>query len=168
MALREIRETGDPVLNKISKKVKEMTPRTAELIEDMYDTMREANGVGLAAPQVGILKRIVVMEVEEGETYTLINPEIKEQDGEQTGYEGCLSVPGMTGIVTRPEHVVCEALNEKMEPYTIDAHGLLARCICHELEHLDGHLYPEIAEEMMTNEELERREAEMKEQEEQE
>ena len=166
MALREIRETGDPVLNKISKNVKEMTPRTADLIGDMYETMRAANGVGLAAPQVGILKRIVVMEVEEGETYTLINPVITEQDGEQTGYEGCLSVPGMTGIVTRPEHVVCEALNEKMEPFTIDAHGLLARCICHELAHLDGHLYPEVASEMMTNEELERREAEESEEEE--
>lgn len=166
MALREIRETGDPVLNKVSKQVKEMTPRTMELIGDMYETMREANGVGLAAPQVGILKRIVVIEVEEGETYTLINPVITEEDGEQTGYEGCLSVPGMTGIVTRPEHVVCEALNENMEPVTVDAHGLLARCICHELEHLDGHLYPEIAEEMMTNEELQRREQEEEEAEE--
>ncbi len=168
MALREIRETGDPVLNKKSKPVREMTPRVAELIGDMYDTMREADGVGLAAPQVGILKRIVVIEVEEGVSYTLINPSILSEEGEQTGYEGCLSVPGMTGIVTRPEHVVCEALNEKMEPYTIDAHGLLARCICHELAHLDGHLYPEIAEEMMTNEELAQREQEAAEEEEEE
>ena len=166
MALRNVREIGDPILEKICRPVKEMNDRTRELIADMFDTMHESNGVGLAAPQVGILKRIVVMEVEEGETYTLINPVITEQDGEQTGYEGCLSVPGMTGVVTRPEHVVCEALNEKMEPYTIDAHGLLARCICHELAHLDGHLYPEVASEMMTNEELERREAEESEKEE--
>ena len=166
MALRNVREIGDPILEKICRPVKEMNDRTRELIADMFDTMHESNGVGLAAPQVGILKRIVVMEVEEGETYTLINPVITEQDGEQTGYEGCLSVPGMTGIVTRPEHVVCEALNEKMEPFTIDAHGLLARCICHELAHLDGHLYPEVASEMMTNEELERREAEESEEEE--
>ena len=137
------------------KKVKEMTPRTKELIGDMYETMREANGVGLAAPQVGILKRIVVIEVEEGETYTLINPVITEEDGEQTGYEGCLSVPGMTGIVTRPEHVVCEALNEKMEPIEIEGVELMARAICHELDHLEGKVYVDLVEgELYDNDDL--------------
>lgn len=160
MARRTIREIGDPILGKQAKEVREMTDRTRALIADMYETMREANGVGLAAPQIGILKRIVVIEVEEGKPYTLINPVIVQRDGEQTGYEGCLSVPGKTGVVTRPQHVVCEALDEDMQPYTIDAQDLLARCICHELDHLDGHLYPEIAEEMMTNEELEELEAE--------
>ena len=155
MAIRTIREIGDPILKKKAKEVKEMTERTRELIADMFETMRSANGVGLAAPQVGILKRIVVIECEEGQSYTLINPVIRESDGEQTGYEGCLSVPGKTGIVTRPEHVICDALDENMESCTIEGEGLLARCICHELDHLDGQLYPEIAEEMMNNEELE-------------
>lgn len=158
MALRTIRETGDPILTKKAKEVREMTPRVKELIADMFDTLHEADGVGLAAPQVGILKRIVVIECEEGHPYTLINPVIREQDGEQTGYEGCLSVPGMTGVVTRPNHVICEALNENMEPYTIEAEDLLARCICHELDHLEGHLFTEIASEVLTNEELEERE----------
>ena len=160
MARRTIREIGDPILEKRAKEVREMTDRTRELIADMHETMRDANGVGLAAPQIGILKRIVVIEDEEGKPYTLINPVIVQRDGEQTGYEGCLSVPGKTGVVTRPQHVVCEALNEDMRPCTIDAQDLLARCICHELDHLDGHLYPEIAEEMMSNEELEALEAE--------
>ena len=161
MALRNVREIGDPILEKICRPVKEMNDRTRELIADMFDTMHESNGVGLAAPQVGILKRIVVIEVEEGESYVLINPEITAQDGEQTGYQGCLSVPGKTGVVTRPEHVVCNAMNEEMEPYTIEAEGLLARCICHELDHLDGHLYVELAgDQLYDNEELEQMEAE--------
>ena len=161
MALRTIREMGDPVLEKKAKAIKEVTPRIRTLAEDMLETMYETGGVGLAAPQVGILKRIVVIEVEEGEPYVLINPEITAQDGEQTGYEGCLSVPGKTGVVTRPEHVVCKAMNEEMEPYTIEAEGLLARCICHELDHLDGHLYVELAgDQLYDNEELEQMEAE--------
>ena len=102
MAVRQIRVIGDEILNKKCKPVKEMTDRTKELIEDMFETMYEANGVGLAAPQVGILKRIVVIDVEDGYQYVLINPEIIEQDGEQPGYEGCLRVPGTTGVVTRP------------------------------------------------------------------
>ena len=134
---------------------------------DLEDTLRANRDrcVGMAANMIGHKKRIIIVSTGFADI-VMINPVITEQDGEQTGYEGCLSVPGMTGIVTRPEHVVCEALNEKMEPFTIDAHGLLARCICHELAHLDGHLYPEIASEMMTNEELERREAEESEEEE--
>ena len=160
MALRNIREIGDPILNQRAKEVREMTPNLRALIEDMVETMRHANGVGLAAPQVGVLKRLVVIECEEGELHVLINPEIVERDGEQTGYEGCLSVPGKTGIVTRPNHVKVKALNENMEPVTVEGEGLLARALCHELDHLDGHLYTEMAEELYTNEELEEMQAE--------
>ena len=163
MSLRLIRELGDPVLGKKAKAVKEMTPKLRELIEDMKETMYDSDGVGLAAPQVGMLKRIVVIDVsmEQDQPIVMINPEIIEKDGEQTGYEGCLSVPGKTGVVTRPEHVVCNAMNEEMEPYTIEAEGLLARCICHELDHLDGHLYVELAgDQLYDNEELEQMEAE--------
>jgi peptide deformylase len=137
-----------------------MTPNLRALIEDMVETMRHANGVGLAAPQVGVLKRLVVIECEEGELHVLINPEIIARDGEQTGYEGCLSVPGKTGIVTRPNHVKVKALNENMEPVTVEGEELLARALCHELDHLDGHLYTEMAEELYTNEELEAMQAE--------
>ena len=160
MALRNIREIGDPILNQRAKEVREMTPNLRALIEDMVETMRHANGVGLAAPQVGVLKRLVVIECEEGELHVLINPEIVERDGEQTGYEGCLSDPGKTGIVTRPNHVKVKALNENMEPVTVEGEELLARALCHELDHLDGHLYTEMAEELYTNEELEEMQAE--------
>ena len=160
MALRNIREIGDPILNQRAKEVREMTPNLRALIEDMVETMRHANGVGLAAPQVGVLKRLVVIECEEGELHVLTNPEIVERDGEQTGYEGCLSVPGKTGIVTRPNHVKVKALNENMEPVTVEGEELLARALCHVLDHLDGHLYTEMAEELYTNEELEEMQAE--------
>ena len=160
MALRNIREIGDPILNQRAKEVREMTPNLRALIEDMVETMRHANGVGLAAPQVGVLKRLVVIECEEGELHVLINPEIIARDGEQTGYEGCLSVPGKTGIVTRPNHVKVKALNENMEPVTVEGEELLARALCHELDHLDGHLYTEMAEGLYTNEELEAMQAE--------
>lgn len=143
MALRNIREMGDEVLNKVCKEVKEITPRTRELIEDMIDTMYEANGVGLAAPQVGVLKRIVVIDVTGDDLHILINPRIVESSGEQTGQEGCLSVPGKSGEVTRPNYVKAVALDEKMRPIEIEATELLARAICHELDHLDGHLYVE-------------------------
>lgn len=146
MAIRNVREIGDPVLNKISKEVKEITDRTRELIEDMFDTMYEANGVGLAAPQVGILKRIVVIDVTGEDPYLLINPIILETSGEQTGNEGCLSVPGKTGIVTRPNYVKVKAYDENLEPFELEGTELLARAICHELEHLDGHLYVEKVE----------------------
>ena len=160
MALRNIREIGDPILNQRAKEVREMTPNLRALIEDMVETMHHANGVGLAAPQVGVLKRLVVIECEEGELHVLINPEIIARDGEQTGYEGWLSVPGKTGIVTRPNHVKVKALNENMEPVTVEGEELLARALCHELDHLDGHLYTEMAEELYTNEELEAMQAE--------
>ncbi len=156
MALRNIRERGEAVLGKICKEVKEMTPRTAELIEDMFDTMYEANGVGLAAPQVGILKRIFIVDVTGEDPYLFINPKILETSGEQTGHEGCLSVPGKTGIVTRPNYVKVGAYNEKMEYFEMEAEELLARAICHENDHLDGHLYVEKVEgRLMDVEELE-------------
>ena len=145
MALRTIRVEGDPVLTKISRPVDKMTPRIQDLITDMLDTMYEAMGVGLAAPQVGILKRIVVIDVGDG-PIILINPEIIEKSGEQTGDEGCLSVPGMSGQVTRPDHVKVKALNEDMEEVVYEGEGLLARAFCHELDHLDGHMYTELVE----------------------
>ena len=145
MAVREIRTMGDDVLAKTCKEVKAMTPRTRILIEDMIDTMYEAMGVGLAAPQVGILKRIVVIDVGEG-PMVLINPVILETSGEQTGDEGCLSVPGKAGQVTRPNYVKVKALNEDMEEVIYEGEELLARAFCHEIDHLDGHLYVEKVE----------------------
>ena len=145
MALRTIRVQGDPVLEKVCKPVKETTPKIGELIEDMLDTMYEANGVGLAAPQVGILKRIVVIDVGEG-PIVMINPVILETSGEQTGDEGCLSIPGKAGQVTRPNYVKARAYDENMEEYEIEGTELLARAICHETDHLDGHLYVEKVE----------------------
>ena len=146
MAIRNIREIGDPVLNKVCKEVKEVTPRTLELIQDMVETMYDANGVGLAAPQVGILKRIVVIDCTGEDLLVMINPKIIETSGEQTGGEGCLSVPGKSGSVTRPNYVKAIAYNENMELYEIEGTELLARAICHELDHLDGHLYVEKVE----------------------
>lgn len=151
MAIRNIREIGDPVLNKVCKEVKEVTDRTRELIEDMLDTMYEADGVGLAAPQVGILKRIVVIDVTGEDPHILINPVILEKSGEQTGNEGCLSVPGKTGIVTRPNYVKVRAYDTELKPFELEGTELLARAICHELEHLDGHLYVEKVEGELMN-----------------
>ena len=145
MALRTIRIQGDPVLTKKCREITEMTPKLMTLIEDMLDTMYEANGVGLAAPQVGILKRIVVIDVGEGPV-VMINPEIIESSGEQTGDEGCLSLPGKAGVVTRPNYVRARAFDENMEEYEIEGTELLARAICHELDHLDGHMYTEKVE----------------------
>mgnify|MGYP000712694038 FL=1 len=145
MAIRVIRTEEDPVLRKISKPVKEVTPKIITLIDDMLDTMYEAMGVGLAAPQVGILKRIVVIDVGEG-PIVLINPEIIEKSGEQTGDEGCLSVPGMAGQVTRPNYVKVKAQDEDMNEVEYEGEGLLARAFCHELDHLDGHMYTELVE----------------------
>lgn len=146
MAIRNIREIGEEVLTKKCKMVTEMTPRTRELIEDMLDTMYEANGVGLAAPQVGILKRIVVIDTTGEDPYIFINPRIVESSGEQVGQEACLSVPGKTGQVTRPNYVRVEALEVNMKEIQVEGTELLARAICHELDHLDGHLYVEKVE----------------------
>lgn len=146
MAVREVREIGDPILNKICKEVKEVNERTLELIDDMFETMYETNGVGLAAPQVGILKRIVVIDTTGEDPVVMINPRILETSGEQTGYEGCLSVPGKSGTVTRPNYVKAVAYDENMEEFVIEGTELMARAICHELDHLDGHLYTEKVE----------------------
>ncbi len=146
MAIRNIREFGDPVLNKVCKEVAEVTPRTRELIQDMLDTMYAAGGVGLAAPQVGILKRIVVIDVTGEDPHILINPRIVETEGTQTGSEGCLSFPGKAGDVTRPNYVKCEAFDADMNKITLEGTELLARAICHECDHLEGHLYTEKVE----------------------
>ena len=146
MAIRNIRTLGDDILRAKAKEITEMTPRIEELIDDMFETMYENNGVGLAAPQVGVRKRVVVIDVEDGNQYVLINPEILETSGSQTGQEGCLSVPGKCGQVTRADHVKAKALNENMEEYVIEADGLLARCILHECDHLDGKLYVDLVE----------------------
>lgn len=143
MALRKIREMGDPVLDKVCKPVTEITPRTKFLIDDMIETMYDAEGVGLAANQVGVLKRIVVIDTTGEDLHVFINPEILETSGEQEGYEGCLSVPGKSGVVKRPNYVKVKALNEQMEEFILEGEELLARALCHEIEHLDGHLYVE-------------------------
>ena len=145
MALRKIRTEGDPVLTKVSRPVTEMTPKLRTLIFDMLDTMYEEMGVGLAAPQVGILKRVVTIDVGDG-PMVLINPEILETSGEQTGDEGCLSVPGMAGQVTRPNYVKVKALDENMEEVVYEGTELLARAFCHEIDHLDGKMYTELVE----------------------
>lgn len=153
MAIREIRKEGDPILRKECKDVKDMSERTRLLIDDMFDTMYEANGVGLAAPQVGILKKIFVVDVgmEEPEPYVFINPEILEKSGEQTDNEGCLSVPGYQGKVTRAEHVRVRAFDENMEEFEIEADGLFARCIQHEEDHLHGRLYIDLVDGELTD-----------------
>ena len=145
MAIREIRVVGDDILTKKCKEVKMITPRTETLIFDMLDTMYEEMGVGLAAPQGGILKRIVVIDVGEGPV-VMVNPVILETSGEQTGDEGCLSIPGKAGQVTRPNYVKVHAFDENMEEYEIEGTELMARAMCHEIDHLDGHLYVEKVE----------------------
>ena len=145
MALRTIRLLGDPVLGKVCREVKEMTPKTKILIEDMLDTMYDACGVGLAAPQVGVLRRIVTIDIGDG-PIVMINPRILSSDGEQTDGEGCLSLPGKAGKVTRPNHVSARAFDEDMQEYEIEATELLARAICHEIDHLEGHMYTELVE----------------------
>lgn len=156
MAVRQIRLIGDDILTKKCKPVKEMTPRIEELIEDMFETMYENYGVGLAAPQIGVLKQIVVIDVDDGNQYVLINPEIIETDGTQTGMEGCLSVPGKSGVVTRPNYVKVKAMDETMNWYELEGEELLARAICHECAHLSGELYVDLVEgELLDNQTLE-------------
>ena len=141
MAKLQIRKVGDEVLRKVCRPVEEITPRILTLLDDMTETMRAADGCGLAAPQVGILRRIVVIEVEEGKVIELINPKIIATAGEQEGPEGCLSVPGRQGIVKRPKHVTVRATNRHGEVFEMSGSDLLARAFCHELDHLDGKLY---------------------------
>ena len=145
MAIRQIRVQGDEVLEKVCRPVKEITPRIATLIEDMIDTMYEYDGVGLAAPQVGILRRIAVIDIGEG-PIVLVNPEVIATSGEQTGEEGCLSLPGKSGQVTRPNYAKVRAFNENMEEYEVEGEELLARALLHEIDHLDGHMYTEKVE----------------------
>ena len=141
MAIRNVRIQGDKVLEKKCKEVKEMPPRIRALLDDMFETMYDQSGVGLAAPQVGVLKRIVVIDTTGEDPYVLINPVIEETSGEQRGYEGCLSLPGKSGIVTRPNYVRVRALDENMQEYVLEGEELLARAICHECDHLDGIMY---------------------------
>lgn len=145
MALRNIRILGDEILKKQAKEVTEMTPKIEELIDDMFETMYDANGCGLAAPQVGIRKRIVVIDCGD-QPLVLINPEILETSGEQTGQEGCLSVPGKVGIVTRPNYAKVKALDKNMDEIIVEGTELLARCLCHEIDHLNGIMYVDKAE----------------------
>ena len=155
MAIRNIRTLGDEILTKTAKEVTEMTPRLKELIDDMFETMYETNGVGLAAPQVGIRKQVVVIDCGD-DPIVLINPKVLETSGSQTGYEGCLSVPGKTGVVTRPDYAKVSALNEDMEEITVEGEGLLARCLLHEIDHLNGIVYVDKVEgELLDASELE-------------
>jgi peptide deformylase len=148
MALRKIVTEGDPILAKRCKTVPEVTDRIRQLIDDMVETMHDAQGVGLAAPQVGILKRVVVVDVQDGNVYELVNPEIVESEGDQFGEEGCLSVPGLVGSVHRPERVKVSALDRNGERVEYEGTGLLARAFCHELDHLEGTLFNSKAEDL--------------------
>ena len=159
MALGKIRVYGDEILTKKCREGREMTPRLKELVEDMLETMYQAEGVGLAAPQVGVLKRIVVIDVGEG-PITLVNPKIVEQDGEQEGSEGCLSVPGKAGLVVRPNHVIVEGYDADMNPVTVEGEELLARALCHELDHLDGIVYTSLVKGELYDTDVEEEESE--------
>ena len=160
MALRKIVTQGEPCLNKVCRPVTEFNSRLHALLDDMQDTLADANGAGLAAPQVGVLRRIcIVMDEYSGEYLELVNPEIIAQSGEQTGLEGCLSVPGKWGIVTRPNVVRVRAQDRDGNWFEAEGEELIARCFCHELDHLDGILYTEIMERFLTDEELKADEA---------
>ena len=148
MAKLKIVKVGDPVLRKVCRPVDAITPRINTLLDDMIETMREADGVGLAAPQVGVLRRVVVIETPDEGLIELINPKIIAYSGEQEGDEGCLSVPGRWGITKRPMHVTVRAVNRAGETFDITGSGLLAKAFCHEIDHLDGKLYIDIAKMM--------------------
>ena len=155
MALRNIVERGDPCLSKVCRPVTNFNSRLHTLLDDMHETLEAAEGAGLAAPQVGVLRRICLCIDTETDTYLeLINPEILSASGEQTGLEGCLSVPDKWGIVTRPNKVRVRAQNRDGEWFVVEGEGLMARCFCHEIEHLDGHLYVEHIDHFLTEEEL--------------
>ena len=156
MALRNIVTVGDSVLSKTCRPVTKFDKRLHTLLDDMADTLDEAQGAGLAAPQVGVLRRVVLVDVGDEAGYLeLINPEIIETDGEQTGLEGCLSVPGKWGIVTRPVYVKIKAQDRYGDWFEAEGEEIVARCFCHECAHLDGQLYTEVAEKILTPEELE-------------
>ena len=151
MAKLKIVKLGDDTLRKVCRPVEKITPRTLTLLDDMIETMRAADGCGLAAPQVGVLRRIVVVEVEPGNPIEMINPKIIAYSGEQVEVEGCLSVPGKCGTTTRPMHVTVRAINRNGETFDVTGSGLLARAFCHELDHLDGKLYIDIAKNIQSN-----------------
>ena len=153
MAILNIVKEGDPTLRKICRPVTEITPRILTLLDDMRETLADANGAGLAAPQVGILRRIALVDLGE-EVVELINPEIVETEGEQEEVEGCLSVPDVWGITRRPARVKVKALNRAGEEYTVEGEGLNARCLCHEIDHLDGHLFTDSVLHILTPEEV--------------
>ena len=155
MAILNIVKEGDPVLRKICRPVTEITPRTLQLLDDMKETLHKADGCGLAAPQVGVLRRIALVEVEKGKLYELINPEIIAREGTQNEMEGCLSIPGEWGITERPEKVTVRAMDRNGEMYEVSGEVLMARALCHELDHLDGVLYKDKAIHMLTKEEIE-------------
>ena len=155
MALRKIVLQGDECLTKVCRPVTDFNSRLHTLLDDMTETLLDSGGVGLAAPQVGILRRVCVVQNEDDEVIELINPEIIYTEGEQTGLEGCLSVPGKYGIVTRPEVVRVRALDRNGDFFEVEDSDLTARCFCHEIEHLDGHLFVEHTDHLMTEEELE-------------
>jgi len=155
MAIRKIVERGDPILEKVCRPVTDFNKRLHTLLDDMAETLEESGGVGLAAPQVGILRRVCIVEDSEGELIELINPEIISQEGEQTGLEGCLSIPGRYGIVTRPNKVRVRAQDRFGTTFEVEDEELTARCFCHEIEHLDGHLYTERCDHLLSEEEVE-------------
>ena len=155
MAIRRVIKEGDPILRMKCRPVTEFNDRLHRLLDDMTETLRQANGVGLAAPQVGILRRAVVVETGEENMLELVNPRILEQSGEQDGAEGCLSVPGKWGMVKRPNYVKLQAQDRFGNWFEVEAEALIARCFCHELDHLDGHLYTEKVSRFLTEEEME-------------
>ena len=155
MAIREISKKGDPCLEKVCHPVTEFNERLHLLLDDMRETLEESGGVGLAAPQVGILRRVCIVEDSEGEIIELVNPEIVKAEGEQTGLEGCLSLPGRWGIVTRPYTVRVRAQDRDGAAFEVEDEDITARCFCHEIEHLDGHLFSEHCDRLLTDEELE-------------
>lgn len=157
MAIRSIVVKGDSILEKKCRPVTEFNDRLAELLDDMKETLAKANGVGLAAPQVGILRRVAIVLDSEDTPIELVNPEIIEQDGEQTGLEGCLSVPGRYGTVTRPNRVKVKAQDRNGNFFEVEGEAITARCFCHEIEHLDGHIFTEhVVGPLYTAEELDR------------
>ena len=155
MAIRNIVQEGDPILAKKCRQVTDFNERLHILLDDMHDTLKKADGAGLAAPQVGILRRAVIVVNENDEMLELVNPEIVDADGEQDGLEGCLSVPGKWGFVTRPYWVKVKAQDRHGDWFEVEGEELTARCFCHELGHLDGHLYTELCDRLYNNEELE-------------
>lgn len=155
MAILNIVKEGDDTLRKVCRPVDKITPRITTLLDDMIDTLHRANGVGLAAPQVGVLRRIAIVEVDDGEIYELINPEIISREGEQKEVEGCLSIPNRWGVTSRPMKVTVRALDRTGKEYTVSGEGLKARAFCHEIDHLDGILFIDNAIEMLSPDDIE-------------